>query len=173
MDGVLLGKRIREERLKKKMTQAQVAGDFITRNMLSQIESGIACPSIKTLEHLAKTLDLSMSELLPGAAESAGEDKEDSDLLGRFVLGKDFLLSGDYISAIERLSGLNYDGSPLKDEAAALLARAYYKESEILRENERYKSAVAFSEKAAALTNNEELRIHNSELGLIIALSGE
>lgn len=52
-----LGERLRLTRIEKKMTQKEVAGDFITRNMLSQIENGIATPSIKTLEHLAKQLD--------------------------------------------------------------------------------------------------------------------
>ena len=45
-----LGRRIKEARLAKKLTQAEVVGDFITRNMLSQIESGSALPSVKTLQ---------------------------------------------------------------------------------------------------------------------------
>lgn len=53
MDSIELGKRIREARLSKKMTQSEVVGTFITRNMLSQIESGTATPSFKTLEYLS------------------------------------------------------------------------------------------------------------------------
>ena len=34
------GRRIKEARISKKMTQSEVVGTFITRNMLSQIESG-------------------------------------------------------------------------------------------------------------------------------------
>ena len=49
-----LGKRIKEARLAKKMTQSELVGTFITRNMLSRIESGNACPSVKTLEYLAR-----------------------------------------------------------------------------------------------------------------------
>ena len=52
-----LGERLKQARIEKKMTQKEVAGDFITRNMLSQIENGLATPSIKTIEHLAKTLN--------------------------------------------------------------------------------------------------------------------
>ena len=52
MEKNTLGKRIKEARLSKKMTQSEVVGDFITRNMLSQIESGSATPSLKTLEYL-------------------------------------------------------------------------------------------------------------------------
>ena len=57
MEKNTLGKRIKEARLAKKMTQSEVVGDFITRNMLSQIESGSATPSVKTLEYLCKVLE--------------------------------------------------------------------------------------------------------------------
>ena len=40
MDSITLGRRIKEARLAKKMTQNEVVGNFITRNILSQIESG-------------------------------------------------------------------------------------------------------------------------------------
>lgn len=50
MNSEELGKRIKEARLAKKMTQSELVGTFITRNMLSRIESGNACPSVKTLE---------------------------------------------------------------------------------------------------------------------------
>lgn len=54
MENNTLGKRIKEARLAKKMTQSEVVGDFITRNMLSQIESGSATPSVKPLNTSAK-----------------------------------------------------------------------------------------------------------------------
>ena len=50
MNAAELGRRIKEARIAKKMTQSQVVGTFITRNMLSQIENGNALPSITTLE---------------------------------------------------------------------------------------------------------------------------
>ena len=53
-----LGHRIKEARIAKKMTQSQVVGDFITRNMLSQIENGTALPSVKTLKYLADVLNI-------------------------------------------------------------------------------------------------------------------
>ncbi len=52
-----LGERLKQTRIEKKLTQREVAGEFITRNMLSQIENGLATPSIKTIEYLAKTLN--------------------------------------------------------------------------------------------------------------------
>lgn len=46
------------------MTQAELAGDFITRNMLSQIENGIATPSVSTILELAERLNVPASYLL-------------------------------------------------------------------------------------------------------------
>jgi len=65
-----LGKKLKEARLAKKMTQSDVVGTFITRNMLSQIESGAASPSLKTLEYLANTLEIPIQYLVSdGGAE--------------------------------------------------------------------------------------------------------
>lgn len=58
MNTAELGHRIKEARIAKKMTQSQVVGNFITRNMLSQIENGTAMPSIKTLTYLAEVLNI-------------------------------------------------------------------------------------------------------------------
>lgn len=70
MENNTLGKRIKEARLAKKMTQSEVVGDFITRNMLSQIESGSATPSVKTLEYLCKVLEIEPNALLPDENDS-------------------------------------------------------------------------------------------------------
>ncbi len=51
-----LGEKLRSARLDAGMTQRQLAGDEITRNMLSQIENGSAQPSMKTLQYLAGKL---------------------------------------------------------------------------------------------------------------------
>ncbi|MEL7655273.1 MAG: helix-turn-helix transcriptional regulator, partial [Bacillota bacterium] len=58
MDSKELGKKIKEARIAKKMTQSEVVGNFITRNMLSQIESGNATPSVKTLGYLSHVLQI-------------------------------------------------------------------------------------------------------------------
>ena len=40
------------------MTQSKLAGDFISRNMLSMIEDGKALPSLETLEYISNKLDV-------------------------------------------------------------------------------------------------------------------
>lgn len=51
-----LGEKLRLARLEAGLTQRQLCGDVITRNMLSQIESGKAGPSVNTLQYLAQRL---------------------------------------------------------------------------------------------------------------------
>ncbi|MCL2703334.1 MAG: helix-turn-helix domain-containing protein [Defluviitaleaceae bacterium] len=65
--GYSLGQRIREVRLQKKLTQTDVVGDYMTRNMLSKIENGSAAPSVRTLEFLAVALDVPVSYFLDGS----------------------------------------------------------------------------------------------------------
>lgn len=65
-----IGKRIRQLRLSKLMTQADLAGDQITRNMLCNIERGTALPSLPTAMYLAGRLGVPVGLLL---AEEGGE----------------------------------------------------------------------------------------------------
>ena len=59
-----LGKRIREVRLAQGLSQRQLCGEEITRNMLSQIENGSARPSMDTLKYLAARLGKPVSYFL-------------------------------------------------------------------------------------------------------------
>lgn len=61
-----IGEKIKHYRLKQGLTQSQLAGNFITRNMLSQIENGTANPSLATIEYLTKKLSLPQGFLLTG-----------------------------------------------------------------------------------------------------------
>ena len=59
-----LGKRIKTCRLEAGLSQRQLCGDYMTRNMLSQIESGAARPSMDTLAYLARQLGKTVSFFL-------------------------------------------------------------------------------------------------------------
>ena len=48
-----LGEKLRQARLEAGLSQRQLCGDHITRNMLSLIEHGTAKPSMDTLKLLA------------------------------------------------------------------------------------------------------------------------
>jgi transcriptional regulator with XRE-family HTH domain len=59
-----IGEKIRRLRQQRKMTQAALAGDQITRNMLSCIENGAALPSLSTIWYLAERLSVPAGFLL-------------------------------------------------------------------------------------------------------------
>ena len=59
-----LGQRLRQARLEAGLSQRQLCGDAITRNMLSLIENGSAQPSMDTLRYLAARLDRPMGYFL-------------------------------------------------------------------------------------------------------------
>lgn len=59
-----LGEKLLQARLEAGLSQRQLCGDTITRNMLSQIEHGTARPSMDTLQYLASRLGKSVSYFL-------------------------------------------------------------------------------------------------------------
>ncbi len=65
-----IGEKIKKIRTAKLMTQTELAGGEITRNMLSRIENGASNPSLETLEYIADRLNVSAGFLL------ADEDDE-------------------------------------------------------------------------------------------------
>ena len=59
-----LGQKLKQTRLARGMTQSQVVGDRITRNMLSQIEKGTANPSLGVLGKITSGLRIEFQELI-------------------------------------------------------------------------------------------------------------
>lgn len=59
-----LGEKLKQARLEAGLSQRQLCGDVITRNMLSQIENGAAKPSMATLAYLSRQLGKSISFFL-------------------------------------------------------------------------------------------------------------
>ncbi len=59
-----IGEKIKMLRTQKLMTQSELAGNEITRNMLSRIENGAAQPSLDTLRYLAERLNVSPGFLI-------------------------------------------------------------------------------------------------------------
>ena len=59
-----LGERIKRYRKEQKMTLADVAGERLTKGMLSLIENGKANPSMESLQYIAERLGINASELI-------------------------------------------------------------------------------------------------------------
>ena len=71
-----IGQRLKEARLAAGLSQRQLCGDTITRNMLSQIENGVARPSMDTLQTLAQRLGKPVSFFLED-----GRSREEEEYL--------------------------------------------------------------------------------------------
>lgn len=154
MNSVELGKRIKEARIAKKMTQSEVVGSFITRNMLSQIESGTANPSIKTLEYLAGVLGLPVMYLVNDEDEAAVLSICGPENLTLLSCAKNAYKGGDYKTAITKLSPfLEDEGSVLYDESAALLARSYLALAKTEADNGEMQLAITHATRANELAD--------------------
>lgn len=66
-----IGEKIKKLRTDKLMSQSELAGSEITRNMLSQIEHDTATPSLQTVRYIASRLNVSVAFLLADEADEA------------------------------------------------------------------------------------------------------
>lgn len=80
MGKLTLGQKLKQARLDKGLTQQEVVGDFITRNMLSKIENDVANPSIKTIEYLAEKLNKPVTYFLENMISTTLDTKSNSEL---------------------------------------------------------------------------------------------
>ncbi len=164
MNNIELGRKIREIRIAKHMTQNDVAGTFITRNMLSQIENGVASPSIKTLEHISKVLEVPLEQLVSvdTVAESpdysTGTDtnlphnrSDATDYLHILSSAKDMFNLGNYTGTVSILTDFTAKSCPIYDEVNALLARSYYELSVLSQRSGDTANASSYAHKAVEL----------------------
>ncbi len=126
------------------MTQKDVVGDYITRNMLSKIENGSATPSMKTLEYLADVLGLPAGYFL---TESTGDEFTP----GSLAYAREYFRDGKYTSCITVLEGMQLDGG-YRDEALLLLSRAESELSKQAVSEGRFEQALHYAD--AALEHN-------------------
>jgi transcriptional regulator with XRE-family HTH domain len=136
MNSAELGKKIKEARIARKMTQNDVVGNFITRNMLSQIESGTATPSVKTLEYLSHVLDVPLFQLIPDQKE---------DVVSVLERAKRLLTKGAFEKVLEMEK--EYP-EQFFDEFSAILSRAYLNLARQRFLSENWQEAARLSQKA-------------------------
>ncbi|MDR1117167.1 MAG: helix-turn-helix domain-containing protein [Oscillospiraceae bacterium] len=111
-----LGQKIKEARIERKMTQRDVVGDYITRNMLSKIENDSATPSVKTLEHIAKVLNLPAGYFM---SDLTTDDGEPSGITGARKAYK----AGNYPAALDMINAVDLAKTSHEDEACLLHAK--------------------------------------------------
>ncbi len=107
-----LGEKIRELRVSKLMTQADLAGDAVTRNMLSCIENNSAMPSLSTLLYIAKRLNVPVGYLLADEGDESVYRKMNS-----FSNIKRAYIAGD----LRGCRSLCISGCPQPDDEISLL----------------------------------------------------
>lgn len=101
MNRLEIGKRIRELRLSLGLTQSQLTDGYMTRNMLSLIESGTALPSLESAEYIANRLNVPLSYLLSGNTEVPLIKKDTyADTL------RELFASGNYEACIDALTDI-------------------------------------------------------------------
>lgn len=147
-----LGQKLKQTRLARGMTQSQVVGDRITRNMLSQIENDLASPSVGTLEYLASVLNVRLSWLLA--------DEQEEAEAGRTQRLRELLKSGEYAACLE----LAPEHAP-DDEQALALAMAAAQCAQRALESERFDTARHLAQRGLAWNNgslyaSEALMLH-------------
>ena len=113
-----LGEKIRLARQALGLSQRQLCGEEITRNMLSLIENGAAKPSVKTLALLAERLGKPMSYFLDDSAPDPGELVSSADNLRK---AEQALAAGKAVYARQLLEGVT--ARPLLREKLLLAAR--------------------------------------------------
>lgn len=127
-----LGEKIRQERLARGLSQRQLCGEQITRNMLSQIENGSARPSMDTLRYLAAKLEKPLVWFLEAESESAYDRGDWQGVLdagetgfacefARLHLAQELLQSGREAYALRLLESWNSRETAIERQRLLLL----------------------------------------------------
>lgn len=124
-----LGQLICQARQEAGLSQRQLAGEEITRNMLSALEHDTANPSVATLRYLARRLDKPVSYFL-------GEDVPQIPEYPALVQARQAYDSGNYRQCLELLDRMEQPGEILDREITLLKAlSALALAEEMIREN--------------------------------------
>lgn len=110
-----LGQRLRQARLEAGLSQRQLCGDTITRNMLSQIENGTARPSMDTLAHLARRLGKPISFFLEEQAVTSPNQQV-------MAAARTAFAAGEYDRAVSELADYRPPDPVFDQERSLLLA---------------------------------------------------
>ena len=113
-----LGEKILQARLALGLSQRQLCGDTITRNMLSRIEHGMAKPSMGTLQILAQRLGKPISYFLEEEADS-----EALDILRKLRQAEEALAEGKHRLAARLLEAMDPKIPELRRKRQLLLAK--------------------------------------------------
>ena len=113
-----LGQKILQLREAAGLSQRQLCGDVITRNMLSRIEHGTVRPSMATLTYLAERLGKPVSFFLD-------EKSITSPNVERMAAARSAFAAGDWGGAVASLDGYEDGDETFDYEKCFLLVKSY------------------------------------------------
>ncbi len=148
-----LGQKLKQARLEAGLSQRQLCGDTITRNMLSQIENGSARPSMATLKVLCSRLGKPLGYFVEN------EPSENLALLHRAAHAE----PGE---ALELLKGYLSPDPMLEDWYHWLYAKCHMALAKQAAAENRMPYAISLLKTAAAHTACQELTLLQYETGM-------
>lgn len=179
--GKMVGKRLREARKARNLTQSQLAGDDFSVSYISAIERGQIHPSLRALEIFAQRLGLSSKDLLLNST-GLGQDQARSEVAGdeetnwNLLLAHIRLLQGASTAAAQQIQQQLQKSLPPTRKAYALYLLAFaYARSGLWQESDHTLSEATrllkenTSPLALYLLNLQgvvQAQIHNHTLGL-------
>ena len=149
-----LGERIKQARIERGMTQSELAGEVITRNMLSRIETGDAQPSLDTLMYIAKRLGIPAGFLLLDKDDALLSVYEDEVAVARLLFG-----DAKYKECIARLDGISHKNDEihlLYAYSHFYIALDYFKGGSMKSAARNFSSALDYAEKTVYDTSKIE-----------------
>ena len=135
-----LGQRLKQARLEAGLSQRQLCGQEITRNMLSQIENGAARPSMQTLQYLAGQLGKPVGFFLNEEVASPNQT--------RLETARAAWQAQDWVAALAQLKSYEPDGV-LDAEVMLLQTLCCMELAQAALEQGRKPYALSLLEKAA------------------------
>lgn len=137
-----IGEKIKLQRKKLGLTQADLAEPEFTRGFISQIENGITIPPIKTLEIIAAKLAISINYLIGEESDNSLKLDTPQKLSEKVKIAKRLIYLGKYeeassiIETIEKVDNQNFVGE------------IFFLKGSILYEQKQYLDAISLLKKA-------------------------
>ena len=148
-----IGEKIKRLRTEKVMTQTELAGNVITRNMLSCIENGTAQPSLATLKHIAAKLNVPAGYLL-----ADGDDEFIYLKLAEISNIKNAYTSGNYKICRDMCINASFERDDevnlIFSECSLALAIEYFNIGMLRRAVSYFDEAIELSEQTIYKTNH-------------------
>lgn len=162
-----IGERIKAARLEAGLSQRQLCGQQLTRNMLSQVENGTARPSMKTLEYLAAQLGKSVSFFLD--EQAVVSPNQDCMAQARLAMQR-----SDWLRLQTILDSFRQPDELFEQERLLLQYLCYLERARQALHQRRQPFALALLEKAGALEEGIYItRPLLRERQLLLAAAGE